>query len=91
MAFERSGLARVSGANSDAGSMWMYKSTDAIATVIAANYFLDAILELKLNDVIFVISSSGGTPAVTITYVNSNTGSAIDVVNGLLVPATDGG
>lgn len=89
MAFARQGLARVSGANSDSGTMWMYKSTDAIATVIAADYFLPAILELKLNDVIFVISSAGGTPAITITYVNSNTGSAIDVVNGLLVPATD--
>ena len=89
MAFARSGLARVSGANSDAGSMWMYSSADAIATIIAADYFLPAILELKLNDIIHVISSTGGTPAVTITYVNSNTGAAIDVVDGLLVPATD--
>lgn len=89
MAFARQGLARVSGANSDSGTMWMYKSTDAIATVIAVDYFLPAILELKLNDVIFVVSSTGGTPAITITYVNSNTGSVIDVVNGLLVPATD--
>lgn len=89
MAFSRNGLSRVSGANSDAGTMWMYSTTDAIATVIAANYFLNAINEIKLNDVIWAITSTGGTPAITITYVNSNTGSAIDVVDGLLVPATD--
>jgi len=90
MAFIRNGLMRIGGANSDAGSMWMYKSEDAIAVVIAADYFLDAIGEIKLNDVIFVVSSSAGTPAVTITYVNANDGVTIDVVNGLLVPATDG-
>jgi len=89
MAFARSGLARVSGANSDAGSMWMYSSTDAIATIVAADYFLDAINEINLNDLIVVASSTGGTPAMTFTYVNSNTGSAIDVVDGLLIPATD--
>ncbi len=89
MAFLRTGLSRVSGANSDAGTMWMYSTADAIATVIAADYFLDAINEIKLNDVIWAITSTGGTPAVTITYVNANTGTAIDVVDGLLVPATD--
>ena len=89
MAFARSGLARVSGANTDAGSMWMYSTADAIATVIAADYFLDAINEINLNDLIVVTSSTGGTPAMTFTYVNSNTGSAIDVVDGLLIPATD--
>lgn len=90
MSFLRQGLARVSGANTDASSLWMYATADTIATVIAANYFLDAINEINLNDLIIVTSSTGGTPAVTFTYVNSNTGSAIDVVDGLLIPATDG-
>lgn len=89
MAFARSGLARVSGANSDAGSMWMYSSADAIATIIAADYFLEAINEINVNDVIFVASSTEGTPAITITYCNANDGTTIDVVDGLLVPATD--
>ena len=89
MAFTRSSLARVSGANSNAGSMWMYATADAIATVIAADYFLEAITEIKLNDLIVVTSSTGGTPAMTFTYVNANDGATIDVVNGLLIPATD--
>ncbi len=90
MAFARSGLAVISSSgNTTANRMWMYTTTDAIATVIAADYFLDAINEIRLNDCILVVSSTGGTPALTFTYVNANTGSAIDVVDGLLIPATD--
>lgn len=89
MAFSRSGLARVSGANSDAGSMWMYSSTDTIATINTANYFLEAITEINLNDILFITSSTGGTPVVSINYCNSNTGSAIDITDGLVVTATD--
>lgn len=89
MAFLLDGLSRVSGANTDAGTMYMYSTADAIATVIAADYFLPHINQLNVNDIIFVISSTGGTPAITITYVNQNDGTVIDVVNGLLVPATD--
>ena len=89
MAFSRSGLARLGTANSDAAALWMYKSTDAIGTINNADYFLSAINEINLNDVIIIISSSGGTPADTISYCKSNTGSSIDIVDGLLVPATD--
>jgi len=89
MAFSRAGLARLGTSNSDAGSMWIYKSTDAMTAIRAANYFLSAINEIKLNDVLLVVSASGGTPALYFTYCNQNTGSAIDVVDGLLIPATD--
>ncbi len=89
MAFTRSSLARIGTANSDAGAVWIYKSADAIGTVRAANYFLDAVDEIKLNDVIFLVTSTGGTPAVHISYCNSNTGSAIDIVDGQVIAATD--
>ena len=89
MAFALTGLSRVSGANSDAGTMWMYSTADAIATVIAVDYFLEVTNQMNINDIIWVISSTGGTPAVTITYVNASTAATIDVVDGLLVPATD--
>ena len=85
MAFTRSSLARIGTANSDAGAVWIYKSADAIAT----NYFLDAVDEIKLNDVIFLVTSTGGTPAVHISYCNSNTGSAIDIVDGQVIASTD--
>lgn len=89
MAFTRASLARLGTANSDAGALFIYKTADTVATVNTADYFLSAINELKLNDIILVISSTGGTPVVTVNYVNSNTGSAIDVTDGLVVTATD--
>lgn len=89
MAFTRDSLARIGSANSNAGGMWLYKTADTIATVNTADYFLAAINEIKLNDVIFVTSSTGGTPVVSIAYCNGNDGSAIDVTDGLTVTATD--
>ena len=89
MSFLRSGLQRIGGANSDAGSLWMYASADAMTAIRAADYFLDAINELNVNDVIIVSSATGGTPLLYITYVNANDGSTIDVVDGLAIPATD--
>jgi len=89
MAFTRKTLARLGSNSSDAGALWMYTTPDTIATVNTADYFLGAIDEINLNDVIIAITSTGGTPVVTITYCNSNTGSAIDVVDGLTVTATD--
>jgi len=88
MPFARSGLYQV-GPGGNAPRLWMYNTADAIATVIAADYFLDAINELQVNDVIVAVTSTGGTPAVTFTYVNANDGATIDVVNGLVIPATD--
>lgn len=90
MAFLRAGLARVSSsANTDAPTVWAYTTADTIADVNTADYFLSAINEIALNDVIFVVSSSGGTPVISITYCNGNNGTVIDVVDGLTVTATD--
>ena len=44
---------------------------------------------IALNDVIIAVTSTGGTPVVSLTYANASTGSAIDVVDGLTVTATD--
>jgi len=90
MAFTRASLARVSGANSNAGAMWMYSTADTVATVNTVDYFLAAIDEIKLNDWLMIQSSTGGTPVLTINYCNSNTGAVIDVTDGLVVTATDG-
>lgn len=89
MAFSRSGLARLGSANSDAGALWIYKTTDTAATVNTADYFLDAIDEIKLNDVMILITDTGGTPAVVISYVNANNGSTIDIADGTTISATD--
>jgi len=90
MAFLQSGLARASSSgNTNANALWIYTTEDAIATVIAVDYFLNAIRQIRLNDVIIAVTSTGGTPAVTFTYVNANDGVTIDVVDGLVIPATD--
>jgi len=89
MAFARSGLTKIGSGTGDAPSMWSYTTADTVATVNTADYFLDAINEIKVNDVIIVASSTGGTPVLTINYCNSNTGSAIDVTDGLVITATD--
>ena len=66
-----------------------YNTADTIATVNTAGYFNDISDVLAVNDIIMVASSTGGTPVLTITYVNSNTGGVVDVVDGLTVTATD--
>lgn len=89
MAFSRDGLSKIGGQNSDAFAVWAYKTADTIATVNTADYFLSAINEINLGDMILVYSSTGGTPVMTIAYVNANNGTTIDIVDGLTVTATD--
>ena len=57
--------------------------------LFAEDYFEDAHPMLNINDVIFVISASGGTPVATLTYFNGVATTAVDVVNGNTISATD--
>ena len=79
MAFDYSKLSRIGGMG-DAQKVYSYASPDSIATVTGANYFLPAVNELQVNDVIFV--SDRDAAAVTGTFVKSNTGTAIDCASG---------
>ena len=56
MAFDYSKLSRIGGMG-DAQKVYAYASSDSIATVTGADYFLPAINELQVNDVIFVSDS----------------------------------
>lgn len=88
MAFDSDDLHLVGGGSGQ--RLWLYNTTDTIATVNTAAYFTgEAVNMLQVNDVIIVASSTGGTPVVSHTYVNSNDGSAVDVVDGVAVTATD--
>jgi hypothetical protein len=89
MAFDRSNLARLGSNNTGAGGLWLYRTTDTAATVNTADYFLSAINELPVGDIIFSMSATGGTPVLTLTYVSGNTGTAVDVVDGTVISATD--
>lgn len=73
----------------NAPSVHTYSTTDAIADVNTAGYFNALASLLKVGDIIFCYTSTGGTPAMSIVWVNANSGSVVDVTDGLTVTATD--
>jgi hypothetical protein len=91
MAFSNAGLTLIGGGAKagNAPQIWSYSTTDAQTTVRAANYFNSVADLLKVNDVILVASATGGTPVLTWSYVNANSGTAVDTVDGLTITSTD--
>lgn len=87
MAYDKSNLTRLAGGSGL--NLWHYSTTDTIADVNTAGYFNDSANMFNVNDVIIAVTSTGGTPVVTLTYANSATATAVDVVDGLTVTATD--
>ena len=73
----------------NAPSVHTYSTADAIADVNTSGHFNSIASLLKVGDIIFCYTSTGGTPAMSIVWVNSNTGSVVDVTDGLTVTATD--
>jgi len=85
MAYSASGLTRVGGDSN--GSLWMYRTADAIATVNTAGYFNSAANMLGLRDLIIVQDTNA--PTTSFVTVLSNTGSVVDVSDGTAVAETD--
>ena len=85
MAFASSGLTRVGGDSN--GSLWMYTSADAIATVNTAGYFNSAANMLDVRDLIIVRDTN--VPTSNFCTVLSNTGTVVDVSDGTAVAETD--
>ncbi len=78
MAFDRSLVYQIGGGNPQ---LFIYKSTDAIATVAASGYFNGATDDLKNGDVIIAVDTNVGT--VDVLMVSSATGAAtVTTVNG---------
>ena len=73
----------------NAPSMHTYSTADAIADVNTAGYFNAIASLLRVGDIIFCYTSTGGTAAMSIVWVNSNSGTVVDVTDGLTVTATD--
>ena len=87
MAFDRSDLYCVTGATGDAPRMWSYTtSADTIATMNTAGYFNNASTQLNAYDILFLRDSAN---VMTISFVNSNSGGVVDIVDGLTITATD--
>jgi len=90
MSFSTTGFMTVAASKAgNAPSMHTYSTADAIADVNTSGYFNSIASLLKVGDVIFCYTSSGGTPAMSAVWVNSNTGTVVDVTDGLTVTATD--
>ena len=86
MAYAASGLARIGGDSN--GSLWMYTSADAIATVNTAGYYDSAANMLAVRDLIIVCDTN--VPTTNFVNVLSNTGTVVDVSDGTAVVETDG-
>ena len=86
MSYSASGLARIGGDSN--GSLWMYTSADAIATVNTSGYFNSAANMLSVRDLIMVRDTN--VPTTNFCTVLSNTGSVVDVSDGTAVAETDG-
>lgn len=87
MAFNKDGLSNGPSKAGDAPSMWMYKSADAIATVNTSGYFNSVASLVKVGDVIYVYDTANNLAHWV--YVNSNTGTVVDVTDGLAITSTD--
>lgn len=80
MAYSASNLRKVAGG---AMSVFLYDSADAIGTIAGSGYFNSATNELKQNDVIIAVGSTGGTRTVDLLVVSSATGAAtVTTING---------
>jgi hypothetical protein len=87
MAFARSGLCRIGGSGTG-GSTWQYTSADAKTVVDNADYFLDAINEFNIGDLIICKDTTTPTaPVVTITYIKTQTATSITAAGGTTVTA----
>lgn len=71
MALTATALFKVAGANP---GLHIYKTADAIATVVASGYFNSVTDNLRQWDVIIVVSETGGTPKVDVITVTSADG-----------------
>ena len=86
MAYSASGLHRIGGASGV--NLWIYQTTDAIATVNSAGYSNSSANMLNVRDLIIVMDTN--VPTTNFCTVLSNTGSVVDVSDGTAVAETDG-
>ena len=82
MAYSASGLHRIGGASGV--NLWIYQTTDTIATVNSAGYFTgESINMLNVRDLVIVQDTN--TPTTNFVTVLSNNGTTVDVQMVLLL------
>ena len=90
MAFSTTGFTAVAASKrGSAPSVYAYKTADAIADVNTAGYFNSLANTLEVGDLIYCVTSTGGTAVATLTVVRSNAAGVVDVDDGTTLAATD--
>lgn len=91
MAFSSTGFNAVGGQSKagNAPAIYTYASTDAQSAIRVSGYFNAVASILKVGDIIFCYSATGGTPVMSTAYVNSNASGVVDITDGVTVTATD--
>jgi hypothetical protein len=91
MAFSSTGFNTVGGQAKagNAPSIYTYASTDAQTVIRVSGYFDSVSSILKVGDIIFCYSATGGTPVMSTAYVVSNASGVVDITDGVTVTATD--
>lgn len=90
MAFDATGWNTIGASKrGNAPALYSYATADVIGDVNTAGYFNTLSDTLSVGDVIIVRSSTGGTQALSLVYVASNSGGVVDVTDGLTITATD--
>jgi hypothetical protein len=91
MAFDSAGLGVVAASKKgNAPSIYTYQTADTIADVNTAGYFNSVSDTLAVGDLIYCVTSTGGTRVSTLTQVLSNSAGVVDVADGTTLAATDG-
>ncbi len=81
MALTSSALKKIAGAGDQ--NLFVYNSSDAVATIAGSGYFNSVTDDLKQFDIILVVGSTGGTATVDVLIVSSATGATtVTTTNG---------
>ena len=70
-------------------TLWHYTTPDTAATVDTTGYFNSAADMLRVGDMIFANTSTGGTIIGGIFFVNANSGGVVDIADQNQFGATD--
>ena len=91
MAFSATGFNAVGGQSKagNAPAIYTYSSTDAQSAIRASGYFNTVASILKVGDLVFCYSATGGTPVMSTAYVVSNASGVVDITDGVVITATD--
>jgi len=66
-----------------------YTTADTIATANTSGYFNGLSATLAVGDLIYIVSSTGGTAVHTLNQVLSNAAGVVDIADGTVLAAAD--